>query len=110
MTAPHPDVFQPEFECLPVPRLRALQLERLRATLARQWDRVPPMRARLEEAGLHPDDLRTLEDLAAFPFTRKADLRAHWGWSPRPAMSCAACTPAAAPAARRPWWPTTRTT
>ncbi|WP_155300243.1 AMP-binding protein [Deinococcus kurensis] len=71
-------MFQPEFECLPPADLRALQLSRLQQMLSRQWEHVPPMRARLEGAGLRPDDLRTLEDLAAFPFTRKADLREHY--------------------------------
>lgn len=73
-----PDVFQPEFECLPTDGLRDLQLQRLRDLLALQWAQVPPMRARLEQAGLHPDDLRRLPDLAAFPFTRKADLRDYY--------------------------------
>lgn len=78
MTTHPPDVFQPEFECLPPADLRALQLSRLQQMLSRQWAHVPPMRARLEAAGLRPDDLRTLEDLAAFPFIRKADLREHY--------------------------------
>ncbi|WP_189073119.1 AMP-binding protein [Deinococcus sedimenti] len=71
-------MFQPDHECLPEPQLRALQLQRLQDMLARQWAHVPPMRARLDGAGLRPDDLRSLTDLSAFPFTRKADLRAHY--------------------------------
>ncbi|MCB1500179.1 MAG: AMP-binding protein [Bauldia sp.] len=55
--------------------LRALQLSRLRATIWRAWECVPPMRAKLEAAGVHPDDLRTLDDLGKFPFTAKDDLR-----------------------------------
>jgi phenylacetate-CoA ligase len=58
--------------------LRALQLERLRATLARAYDRVPHYRAKFEAAGVHPDDLRTLGDLGRFPFTTKDDLRANY--------------------------------
>lgn len=55
--------------------LAALQLTRLRATLRRAYDRVPFYRQAFEKAGLHPDDCRSLSDLALFPFTTKSDLR-----------------------------------
>lgn len=55
--------------------IAALQLERLRETLRRVWTRVPRYRARFEAAGVHPSHLRSLEDLARFPFTTKADFR-----------------------------------
>lgn len=55
--------------------LEALQLERLRATLHHAYDHVGFYRAAFDAAGLHPDDCRTLADLARFPFTTKADLR-----------------------------------
>ncbi|MEU1470342.1 phenylacetate--CoA ligase PaaK [Streptomyces sp. NPDC005761] len=55
--------------------LAALQLERLRATLRHAYDRVGHYRRAFDRAGLHPDDCRSLADLARFPFTTKADLR-----------------------------------
>ncbi|GAB3773930.1 phenylacetate-CoA ligase [Nocardioides ginsengisegetis] len=55
--------------------LEALQLERLRATLRRAEAHVPHYRRAFEDAGVTPDDLHTLADLARFPFTTKADLR-----------------------------------
>jgi phenylacetate-CoA ligase len=55
--------------------LAALQLERLKWTLSRVYDRVPHYRAKFDAAGVHPEDLKTLADLARFPFTTKADLR-----------------------------------
>lgn len=55
--------------------LRALQLKRLRATLAHAYAHSPVYRAKFEAAGVHPDDLKDLQDLATFPFTTKADLR-----------------------------------
>ncbi|MEU9106877.1 phenylacetate--CoA ligase PaaK [Streptomyces xanthophaeus] len=55
--------------------LAALQLTRLRATLHRVYDRVPHYRQVFDKAGVHPDDCRSLADLALFPFTTKADLR-----------------------------------
>jgi phenylacetate-CoA ligase len=58
-----------------VEELRALQLERLRETLHRVHERVPHYRRAFEEAGLSPDDLHSLADLARFPFTTKEDLR-----------------------------------
>ncbi|MCX5079871.1 phenylacetate--CoA ligase PaaK [Streptomyces sp. NPDC056121] len=55
--------------------LHAQQLERLRATLRRVYERVPFYRASFDKAGVHPDDCRSLADLARFPFTTKTDLR-----------------------------------
>ncbi len=55
--------------------LGALQLERLRSSLAHAYAGNPAYRAKFDAAGVHPDDLRSLEDLAKFPFTTKADLR-----------------------------------
>lgn len=71
-------MFQPDREAMPLPDLRALQLARLQATAARMAERVPAHRARFGGAGVTPDDLRTLEDLARFPLTRKSDLRDHY--------------------------------
>ena len=56
--------------------LRALQLDRLRWSLRHAFEHVPHYRASFDAAGVHPDDLRSLDDLARFPFTTKADLRA----------------------------------
>jgi phenylacetate-CoA ligase len=58
--------------------ITALQLGRLKATLRRAHDHVPHYRAAFERAGVHPDDLRELADLARFPFTTKDDLRRHY--------------------------------
>ena len=55
--------------------ISALQLERLKWTLRHAYDNVPMYRQRFDEAGVHPDDLKTLSDLAKFPFTYKTDLR-----------------------------------
>jgi phenylacetate-CoA ligase len=55
--------------------LRALQLKRLKWSLAHAYRNVPHYRRKLDAAGVKPKDLRSLEDLAKFPFTTKADLR-----------------------------------
>jgi phenylacetate-CoA ligase len=55
--------------------LRELQLKRLKWSLKRAWDKVPHYRRKFAAAGVKPSDLKTLADLAKFPFTAKADLR-----------------------------------
>jgi phenylacetate-CoA ligase len=56
--------------------LESLQLERLRYTLHHAYANNENYRRKFAAAGVHPDDLHTLGDLARFPFTTKADLRA----------------------------------
>ncbi|MFD4989155.1 phenylacetate--CoA ligase PaaK [Streptomyces sp. NPDC058372] len=75
---PLPDELKDPAERLTVPELRVLQLERLQASLRHAYDNVPLYRHKFEEAGVTPDDCRTLDDLARFPFTAKADLRASY--------------------------------
>jgi len=58
--------------------IAALQLERLKWTLRHAHDNVPHYRKTFAEKGVHPDDLRTLADLAKFPFSTKADLRQNY--------------------------------
>src|SRR5262245_51469902 len=56
-------------------KLRALQLKRLKWSLAHAYRNVPHYRGKFEAAGVKPKDLRSLDELAKFPFTTKADLR-----------------------------------
>jgi phenylacetate-CoA ligase len=65
-------------ETMPRAALEALQQERLRATVANAWDRVPMHRARMKAAGVAPKDIRTVADVARLPFTQKTDLRDHY--------------------------------
>ena len=58
-----------------IDELRALQLKRLQATLQHAYANSPAYRAKFDAAGVHPDDCKSLQDLAKFPFTTKADLR-----------------------------------
>ena len=55
--------------------IQALQLERMKWSLRHAYDNVAMYRKRFDEAGVHPDDLKELKDLAKFPFTYKNDLR-----------------------------------
>lgn len=62
-------------ETASVDQLRQHQLERLRWSLNHAYRNVPLYRQRFDAQGVHPDDVRHLEDLARFPFTSKSDLR-----------------------------------
>ena len=55
--------------------ISALQLERMTWSLTHAYENSPFYRQRFDEAGVHPSDLKTLSDLAKFPFTTKKDLR-----------------------------------
>ncbi len=61
-----------------IDELRALQLDRLKWSLRHAYENVPHYRRKFDAAGVRPDDLRSLEDLAKFPFTTKADLRENY--------------------------------
>lgn len=62
-------------ETASIDELRAHQLERLRWSLNHAYQNVPLYRQRFDALGVHPDDVRSLDDLAKFPFTTKSDLR-----------------------------------
>jgi phenylacetate-CoA ligase len=58
--------------------ITALQRERIVWTLRHAYKNVPHYRRTFDASGVHPDDFRSLEDLAKFPFTTKQDLRANY--------------------------------
>jgi phenylacetate-CoA ligase len=58
--------------------ITALQLARLKSSAAHAYANVPHYKASFEAAGVHPDDIHDLSDLAKLPFTTKADLRAQY--------------------------------
>jgi phenylacetate-CoA ligase len=60
--------------------LRALQLERLQRTLHHAYDHVEHYRRSFAAHGVHPDDLKRLEDLGRFPFLTKQDFATYYPW------------------------------
>jgi phenylacetate-CoA ligase len=62
-------------EKAPLHELRVLQLKRLQTTLAHAYENSPVYRQKFDEARVKPSDVKTLADLAKFPFTTKKDLR-----------------------------------
>ena len=75
--SPRPGELEP-IETASRDELQALQLERLQWSLQHAYDQVPHYRRAFDESGVHPADCKTIADLARFPFTTKADLRANY--------------------------------
>ncbi len=64
-----------DVEKMTLAELRALQTKRLKETLSNVYANSPVYKKKFDDAGVHPDDFVTLDDLAKFPFTTKQDLR-----------------------------------
>jgi phenylacetate-CoA ligase len=68
-------MFEPKAETMSRDELTALQTKRLQRTLELAYANVDHFRRKFDAAGVKPGDLKTLADIARFPFTGKADLR-----------------------------------
>jgi phenylacetate-CoA ligase len=67
-----------EYESMSRPRLADLQSKRLQEIVAKVHAKVPYYRQKMEEAGIKPEDIRSLDDLVHLPFTTKEDLRENY--------------------------------
>lgn len=67
--------YMPEIECAPRSELEALQSYRLSRTVRRVYENVAPYRKKMDEAGVKPEDIKSIADLQKLPFTVKQDLR-----------------------------------
>lgn len=65
-----------EEECMPPLKREELQLERLQEVVKKAYENVPFYRKRFDDAGVKPEDIKTLEDIQKLPLTTKDDLRA----------------------------------
>ncbi len=68
-------MWEPQYEKMPRGELEDLQLERLQQKVRYVYERVPFYRARFQEAGVTPQDIRSLNDVTRLPFTSKDDVR-----------------------------------
>ena len=68
-------IWNEKMETMSREEMRALQSERLVATVKRVYENVPAYRAKMDAIGLKPEDIKGVEDLTKLPFTTKADLR-----------------------------------
>ncbi len=67
--------YQPEIETMPYEDLRKLQNDRLLKQVRHVWDNVPYYRQKMEEKGVTPEDIQSIDDLHKLPFLKKDDLR-----------------------------------
>ena len=67
--------YQQEIETMPVEQMKALQSEKLVKQVKHVWDNVPYYRNLMEEKGVTPADIQSIDDLYKLPFLSKADLR-----------------------------------
>ncbi len=67
--------FNEKMECMPRNERAKIQSERLVETIKRVYESVPAYRARMDEAGVKPSDIKGIEDISKLPFTTKKDLR-----------------------------------
>jgi len=70
-----PNYYQPEIETAPREQILAWQNERLLKQVQHVWDNVPYYRQKMEEKGVTPADIKSVDDLHKLPFLTKADLR-----------------------------------
>ncbi|HET6556185.1 MAG TPA: phenylacetate--CoA ligase [Prolixibacteraceae bacterium] len=68
-------IWNEKMECATREEMRAVQSERLIETVRRIYHNVPSYRQKMQEAGLIPDDIKSVDDLPKLPFTNKTDLR-----------------------------------
>lgn len=82
--------YQPEIECASREEIRKIQSERLVKQVKNVWDNVPMYRKRMEEKGLTPEDIKSVDDLHKLPFIEKDDLRNEYpyGLLARPLSEC----------------------
>ena len=71
-------IWNREMECADRKTMRALQLEKLKKTVKHEYENVAPYRKKMDEAGVKPDDIKTLDDIRRLPFTQKEDLAANY--------------------------------
>ena len=68
-------IWNEKIECAGREEMRAIQSERLKDTVQRIYHNVPSYRQKMQEAGLVPEDIKSVDDLVKLPFTLKTDLR-----------------------------------
>ena len=68
-------IHNPQMECMGREEMRALQSERLRKTVKTCYEKVPFYKRKMDELGITPDDIKSVDDVTKLPFTTKYDLR-----------------------------------
>ena len=71
-------IWNREMECADRQTMRAIQLKKLQKTVAMVYENVMPYRQKMDEAGVKPEGIRTLDDIRRLPFIKKEDLAANY--------------------------------
>ncbi|NLL91601.1 MAG: phenylacetate--CoA ligase [Ruminococcaceae bacterium] len=71
-------MWQREIETMQRDAIKELQLEKLKSMVAKLYRDVPHYKKKFDEAGVSPDDIKTLSDISKFPFTTKEDIRVNY--------------------------------
>ena len=68
-------IWNRKLECMSRDEMRALQSEKLKKIVAHAYNNSPFYKKRFDEHGVHPDDIKSIDDIVKLPFTVKQDLR-----------------------------------
>ena len=68
-------IYNPEMECMSREDMRRLQTERLIETVKRCYENVPFYKKKMDQKGIRPEDIKSIDDITKLPFTTKHDLR-----------------------------------
>lgn len=71
-------IWNKEMECADRETMRALQLEKLKKTVKYEYDNVPYYRKKMDDSGVKPEDIKSLDDIRKLPFTTKEDLAVNY--------------------------------
>ena len=71
-------IWNKEMECADRETMRALQLEKLKKTVKYEYDNVPYYKKKMDDAGVKPEDIKSLDDIRKLPFTTKEDLAVNY--------------------------------
>lgn len=71
-------IWNEKAECMSHEEKKELQLKRLQETVKIAYEKIPLYKQKLDDAGVKPEDIKTLKDIEKLPFTTKDDLRASY--------------------------------
>lgn len=71
-------IWNKEIECADRETMRALQLKKLKETVKYEYDNVPYYRKKMDDAGVKPEDIESLDDIRKLPFITKEDIAANY--------------------------------
>ena len=71
-------IYNPKIETMPREELKKMQSERLVKQVARMYERVKCFHDRMDEQGVKPSDIKSIDDLSRLPFSYKKDLRDYY--------------------------------